>query len=449
MRYTKRILEMPRLGGLVVALVGTMAGATASCATEDDPVASPDAPDDASAPEASSDAATADTGSKDVRDAGPIDASPLPVECTGPSCGVSIVAGISESFCALLQDGSVVCWGENDRAQLGRGPDMTEYASATPAKVVGLPKVVRLGRLCAIDEGDEIWCWGVGPYLRGATNETTTEPAPVKLPVAPASSVSVSALAPHLPAVACAVADGGVVCWGSNANGQIAEPVVGDSPQHGWAPHDVDLPAGAPIRSLVVGDATFALREDGTLSSWGANPPLGRVSSLFPDPRPKPIALPNVTSVDVCFDEACAVSNGAVYCWGGIGAYAAHNDLLGRALPELVRTPEPVSQVATTAAFLATSGRRGCAVGLSGDVYCWGPNESGQAGDATKYDFAGEPVKVKGLPAPAAEVRTTPKATCALLTNGKIYCWGNDFYGQLGTGVIRSPDFTPQEVMLP
>ena len=448
MRYTKRLLEMPRFGVLVVVLVGTMAGATVSCATEDAPRPSPDALEDASVPDTASDADT-DAGAADVRDAGPLDASPLPVDCTGASCGVSIVAGISESFCALLQDGSVVCWGENDRAQLGRGHDVTEYGSATPAKVDGLPKITRLDRLCAIDQSGGTWCWGVGPYLRDETNGTTAEPTPVKLPIAAASSVSVRALAPHLAAVACAVADGGVVCWGSNANGQVAKPVVGDSPESGWAPHDIGIPPGAPIRSVAVGDATFALREDGTLLSWGANPPLGRVSSLFPDPRPKPISLPNVTNVDVLFDEACAVSNGAAYCWGGMGQYSAHNDPLSRALPELVRTPEPVSQVATTAVFLLSTGRRGCAVGLSGDVYCWGPNESGQAGDATKYDFAGEPVKVKGLPAPAAEVRTTPKASCALLTTGKIYCWGSNFYGQLGTGMIRTPDFTPQEVLLP
>ena len=124
MRYTERVLEMPRIGVFVVSLVGTVAGATASCMTEDDPFASTDALDDASASDTAPDTGSdgvRDAGPRDVRDAAPIDASPLPVECTGPSCGVSIVAGAGESFCALLQDGSVVCWGQNDAAQLGRG----------------------------------------------------------------------------------------------------------------------------------------------------------------------------------------------------------------------------------------------------------------------------------------------------------------------------------------
>lgn len=446
MRYTRRLLELRLTGVLAVALAGAAAGMTASCSSEDDPIAPPEAVDDASPPDAQSDTSTVDAGRDDVRDAAPtVDASPLPVVCSGPSCGVSIVAGVDESFCALLQDGSVVCWGQNASGQLGRGPDANSYGSETPAPVVGLPKIVALGRSCAIDESGGTWCWGTGPYLRDETNGTTKETTAVKLPIGPTSSASVRSRFDFT--VACAASGGGVLCWGSNVNGQVAMPAAGADPYAGWAPQDVGIPPGAPIRSVVVGEATFALREDGTLLSWGASPPLGRVSSLFPDPHPKAIALANVTSVDATFDEVCAVSNGTVYCWGGRRDSTATTPLV-RALPELMLTPEPVSQVAAATTRFRDDYRRGCAVGLSGSVYCWWNNDRGQAGDGTK-DFAVAPVKVKGLPAPAAEVRATSHATCALLTNGKIYCWGDDYFGQLGTGVMRSPNFAPQEVLLP
>ena len=442
MRYTRRLLELRLTGALAVILAAGLCGVTASCSSEDDPVAPPATGD---AADAASDAVGVDAGRHDVGDAAPIDASPLPVDCNGPSCGVSIGAGPGESFCALLQDGSVVCWGQNDTGQLGRGPDASSYGSETPARIVDLPKIVHLGRSCAIDDTGGTWCWGTGPYLRDETNGTTKETTPVKLPIASAASAGVRSLYDF--AVACAASEGSVLCWGSNTNGQVAMPAAGADPFMGWAPQDVGVPPGAPIRELIVADATFALRADGSLSSWGANPPLGRLSSLFPDPHPKPIALPNVTSVDAMFDEVCAVSNGAVYCWGGRHDFAATSPLV-RALPELVLTPEPVSQVATATTAFRDDHRRGCAVGLSGSVYCWWNNDRGQAGDGTK-DFAIAPVKVKGLPAPAAEVRTTAKATCALLTSGTIYCWGDDYFGQLGTGVMRSPDFAPQEVVLP
>jgi len=87
-------------------------------------------------------------------------------------------------------------------------------------------------------------------------------------------------------------------------------------------------------------------------------------------------------------------------------------------------------------------------VGASGSVYCWGNNASGQAGDGTK-EYAFEAVKVEGLPEPAAEVKTTADTTCALLTNGKVFCWGANYYGQLGNGEIKVRSLVPQEVVLP
>jgi hypothetical protein len=91
---------------------------------------------------------------------------------------------------------------------------------------------------------------------------------------------------------------------------------------------------------------------------------------------------------------------------------------------------------------------RWCGVVTSGDVYCWGYNASGQAGNGEKT-FVPEAVKVQGLPAPAAFVRVSFDATCALLTTGKVACWGSNFYGQLGTGQLKVPSLTPQEVLLP
>lgn len=92
--------------------------------------------------------------------------------------------------------------------------------------------------------------------------------------------------------------------------------------------------------------------------------------------------------------------------------------------------------------------QRACAVGVSGAVYCWGVNGSGQAGDGT-LSYAHAPVEVVGLPEPAARVATTPKATCALLTSGAIRCWGDGFHGQLGRGRLGPPSVVPEEVLLP
>ncbi len=42
-----------------------------------------------------------------------------------------------------------------------------------------------------------------------------------------------------------------------------------------------------------------------------------------------------------------------------------------------------------------------------------------------------------------------PYSTCAILTNGKVYCWGANYYGQLGNGEIKVRSLVPQEMVLP
>ena len=352
----------------------------------------------------------------------------------------------AEGFCALLQDNTVACWGAGRAGQLGRGGDAGAYDSATPMRVVGLQDIVSLDHTCAVDKAGAVHCWGTGPFLRDPLVATTTELTPVQLAIAPASKVAVGTT------VGCALVDNGVVCWGSNRRGQVAPFETAPFSAIVGTPRRADVPPGAPLRDLVVGDATFAIRTDGTVLSWGANPPLARESSLFPDPYPQPSDLSQVTALDVADNNACTTSGGVAYCWGAVlhdpDAPGVVVPPLSRARPASVAAPEPLVQIATTPANDFDKPPRWCASAASGNVYCWGYNDGGQAGDGTK-EPATYPVKVKGLPGPAAQVRTTPEATCVLLTTGKVYCWGTNFYGQLGNGNIREPSLSPHEVVLP
>lgn len=444
MRFTRRHLEAISSAGLCVVSLATTAGIAMSCGGEDDVVLG-ETTDDASSPEAGE----APEAGVDPVDASPLprasgksDAGPLPVVCETTPCATALVTTLHNGFCALLQDGTVACWGANERGQLGRGADGGTIDSPVAERVVGLSNVVALHHTCAIDDAGATWCWGTGPFLQTAAAQTR-ELVARKLPIPPVTAVDVQAM-PTL-VTACAVADGGVLCWGMNANGQIAVPEAGANPTAPMLPQPVAVPEGAPVRRLFVGNAAFVLREDGTLWSWGANALVGRVSSLSPDPYPKPVELAGVTSVDVVNDEACVTAEGIAYCWGA--PVRSSGVPVARALPEALATPEPVVQIATTT-ITANNPQRWCASGVSGAVYCWGNNASGQAGDGTQ-SYAIQPVKVAGLPGPAAQVKTVPRATCALLTNGKVYCWGDNAFGQLGDGRLKVPSLVPQEVVLP
>lgn len=463
-RSTRRLLSsaLPRLSAALLFAGACAGGVVASCSSDDtsDAVANadassgtdaspatdatdahdtPDAPDDGRAKDASS-----------PRDAA--SPAPLPVACTSEPCATALVTSQGESYCVLLHDGTVACWGDNANLQLGHANPGggAATASGTATRIAGLSNVVFLEHSCAIDGDGATWCWGKGPYLQSEAGIMTTQTSPVKLPIPPAKAVSVSFVS-ATQATACALVEDGVLCWGSNGNGQVTVPVLGQAVTVPYPAQAATIPSGAPLRGIALGNAAFALREDGTVVSWGANPPLGRVSSLFPDPYPRPIALTGIANLDVSFESACAVSGGEVYCWGSPATNLSDPiQPLDRALPQPVPMPEPIAQVATIgkSSSTATTRIRGCAVGSSGDLYCWGPNESGEIGDGTE-NYATTATKVIGLPALVAQVRTTPKATCALLVDGTVYCWGDDTTGQLGNGVIKVPSSVPQKVVLP
>lgn len=457
MSFTRRLPERSRSVAFVLAAAAVAGSAALSCADDAPPLEGLDVPDaapEAEAPEGDAEPEAEDAGSTDaskILDGARSDAAPLPVVCASSPCATALTTTLdSEGFCALSNDKTVACWGQNGNAQLGRGADAGLADSPTPARVPDLTDIVALEHTCAIDSNGAVWCWGKGPYLRSGDVATTTERTPVKLELPPVATLGVAA------ETACAIIEGGVSCWGANVNGQVAVSKPSESPS-ALPARVIATPPGAPMRDLVVGNASFLLRADGSVVSWGANPPLGRVSSMMPDPYPMPLSLANVSGVAAAGDSACAVVEGVAYCWGSTlytGPDAPAQPFPERKLPEPVLTPEPIVQIATTpkvpyrSESVVALPQRACAVGVSGAVYCWGSNGSGQAGDGTT-SYAYAPVKVAGLPGPVARVATTPKTTCALLTSGAIHCWGDNLNGQLGRGKGGPPSFVPQEVLLP
>jgi alpha-tubulin suppressor-like RCC1 family protein len=132
--------------------------------------------------------------------------------------------------------------------------------------------------------------------------------------------------------------------------------------------------------------------------------------------------------------HSCGLTtSGAVYCWGDNGD-GEFGDGAG----------EPFS----TTPVLAAGGRRfaaasvgwldACGITTTGAMYCWGSDYFGQLGDGdSTYHLT--PVPVAG-----AHVFTSHSAgllhTCGVAAGGAGYCWGNNVMGQLGSGdTVSSP----------
>ena len=78
-----------------------------------------------------------------------------------------------------------------------------------------------------------------------------------------------------------------------------------------------------------------------------------------------------------------------------------------------------------------------CALLTDGRVMCWGYNHMGQLGDGTITHHS-SPVEVSGLPFPGISIALGDYHTCAVLADYKVMCWGYNGQGQLGDASTSS-----------
>lgn len=97
-----------------------------------------------------------------------------------------------------------------------------------------------------------------------------------------------------------------------------------------------------------------------------------------------------------------------------------------------------------TASALAVGGDHACAVINTGDVHCWGAGERGQLGNGLAPPQQNRATMVTGLVG-AMAISAGPQHTCALVSDGTVWCWGDNAFGELGDGTAENR-FVPVQV---
>ena len=241
-------------------------------------------------------------------------------------------------------------------------------------------------------------------------------------------------------AYSCAVlTDGRVMCWGSNYYGQLGDGSITSRSS------PVEVSGMTNAQSIALGEShTCALLTNGKVMCWGYNEQ-GQLGDASTSARIFPVevsGLTNAEGIALGSSHSCALlTDGKVMCWGGntSGQLGIDKDLHPQST-----TPVEVLGV-TNAKGIALGTSHSCALLTDGKVKCWGYNNDGQSGEnsASNYRTVAE---VSGV-TNAESIAVGGSHSCALLTDGKVMCWGSNDYGQLGVGYTNSLSAgTPVEV---
>jgi alpha-tubulin suppressor-like RCC1 family protein len=256
---------------------------------------------------------------------------------------------------------------------------------------------------------------------------------------------------------------GGVKCWGRNESGQVGDGTMGTDR---YAPVDVvGLTSGVKAVSTG-GQHACALMQTGGVKCWGLNSSgqLGDGTLESPENmQSTPVDVVGLSSgvkaISAGQLHTCAIlETGGLKCWGynyagqlgnGYSQYSHGNDYISESSPvDVVGLSSGVSRIAS--GFLHT-----CAILDSGDVKCWGLNESGQIGDGTvegdstcALEACGGiyrllPTSVVGLASDAVAIETGAYHTCAVLDDTGLQCWGKNDFGQIGDGTVGNVRMSP------
>jgi len=287
--------------------------------------------------------------------------------------------------CVILDNGAVSCWGYGTKGQLGNGGTSNLLTPILTSSLgVGRTAVaISAGSAytCAILDDGTVSCWGrnsEGQLGDGTYNQRNTPTQTSSLGTG-RTAVAISSGYDHT----CAILDNdSISCWGRNSEGQLGD---GTNIQRNTPTQTSSLGTGRTAVAISSGGGhTCAILDDGSVSCWGYNLYGGLGDGTNTD-RSTPTQTSNLgtgrTAVAISSgggDTCVILDNGAVSCWGN-GDYGK----LGNGDTTHKNTPTLTSTFGTgrTAVALSLSSMHTCAIIDDGSVSCWGYGASGLIGN--------------------------------------------------------------------
>ena len=355
-----------------------------------------------------------------------------PVEAA-PFTYTSVSTGYHRT-CAVTSDGMGLCWGWNHSASLGTTDRSTIVL--TPS-VVSLPAGERFRHIeagsyftsCGITESGNVYCWGEGS-------------APNRF-VLPGGSM-VTQVSVGASQVCALTSQSQLFCHGDWNSGELG---LGDA-EYSHLPTRIQLPDSATPAYVSAGIGfTCVVATTGAAYCTGVNAAgqLGN-GTTAPSRVFTRVALPDrivLSSISAGLERACAVdTSGGGWCWG-----QNYNGAFGDGTYAHSRTPRPVTLPAgTTLVDLQTGWYHTCGITAIGSTLCWGSNDQGALGWGQTY--GGTTIRTAALPSgvTARRLDVGLAGTCITSTDARVFCWGSNLRGSVGTGSTTAV-YSPTQVL--
>jgi len=267
-----------------------------------------------------------------------------------------------------------------------------------------------------------------------STPTTVTEPEPEEENDYDQAKIMVSSGESHSLALG---EDGIISSWGLNNKGQL-----GIDGRSGTAADRYSEPVpvkGLTEVSLVEAGRfhTLAIKNDGTAWAWGNNYS-GQLGDGSNEDRHEPVIINHIDDIlklGAGNSHSLAVkSNGTLWAWGdNAKGQLGDGTQVNRNVPVQVNIPANVKEVSGGGSFTL-------ALTDDGKVWAWGSNEQGQVGNGEiSFTSVTKPSLVNGLDN-VKEISAGNNHSLALKSDGTVWSWGGNIFGQLGDGTNQNRD---------
>lgn len=330
-------------------------------------------------------------------------------------------------FRSDLPKGDLLTWGGNAFGQLGEG---TTTSRSSPGSVCGGGTtwcIVSLGCLIssAIKSDGTLWTWGNGGVGRLGSGAATDRCSPGTTAGGGTNWCGVNSGRDHGIAVKC---DGTLWTWGANSDGRLGDGTITNRSS------PVTTAGGGTNWCAVSAGRghSVAIKTDGTVWTWGFNQ-CGQLGDGSVTSRSSPGTLAgggtNWCAISAGYDHAAAIkTDGSLWVWGKNTSFQ-----LGDASSTNRCSPVTVAGGGTNWRSVSGGYNHTSAIKIDGTLWTWGDNTCGLLGDGTTTARC-SPVSIAGGGTTWTLVESGQCHNVAIKTDGTLWTWGRNDFGQLGTG---------------